>query len=68
MGENDDDDNQSSGSWNSDTREALYLDQKRYSVLLFSFLALFANIIAENIIQGARGSVSKEFNSWILGR
>ena len=51
------DDNESSGSWNSDTREALYLDQKRYSVLLFSFLALFANIIAENIIQSARATV-----------
>ena len=51
------DDNQSSGSWNSDTREALFLDQKRHAVLLFSFLALFANIMSENVVQAVRGNV-----------
>jgi hypothetical protein len=56
--EEEEEDNQSSGSWNSDTREALYLDQKRHAVLLFSFLALFANIMAENVVQAARGNVS----------
>ncbi len=56
--ETQEDDNQSSGSWNSDTREALFLDQKRHAVLLFSFLALFANIMSENVVQAVRGSVS----------
>ena len=56
--EEQEEDNQSSGSWNSDTREALFLDQKRYAVLFFSFLAMFANIMAENVVQAVRGNVS----------
>ena len=59
----DDDDNDAASSVDSDSdpRQALYLDDKRYVVLFVVFLAGIVNFLGFNVIQVSRINVSDNF-------